>query len=331
MSEKVILTNSVGVQVTVLSFGATIQSWTYRGFEIVLGYDTEEEYRRSDYLYFGAVVGRVANRIAHGKFRLNGEEYQLACNNGPHHLHGGVKGFNKVTWNVEESHAHAVTLSHESCDGEEGYPGRLHVRVKYSLHPHGNELTIEYEAKLLDNKSTHVNLSQHSYFNLSSEPTVENHEVTINADSFTPTDPNSIPTGEIRSVQDTPMDFRTPRLIKNALDQSNEDEQIQWAGGFDHNFCCNQPYGTFARVARVTCGPRALHVWTTEPGVQFYTGNYLHGKGKGGKNYPKRAGLCLETQHFPDAPNQPQFPSTRLDPGKIFRSKTMYQWTESNE
>lgn len=330
MSCKIILTNTLGVQIDILPFGATIQSWKFNGFDIVLGYDTEEEYRTGDF-YFGAVVGRVANRIAHGKFHLDGQEYQLACNNGPHHLHGGLKGFHKVMWQVEEADALSVLLSHESLDGEEGYPAHLVARVRYSLHPHENELTIEYEAKILDNKSTHINLSQHSYFNLSSDLTVENHQVTIDADSFTPTDSTSIPTGEIRSVEGTPMDFRSPRLIQHVLDQNANDQQIQWARGLDHNFCCNKAYGTFGQVARVSCGARALEVWTTEPGVQFYTGNYLHGKGKEGRQYMKRAGLCLETQHFPNAPNQPEFPSTRLDPGRTYQSKTVYRWLESKK
>ncbi len=331
MSSKVILTNSKGVQVDVLSLGATIQSWTYNGFDIVLGYDSEEEYREGD-LYFGAVVGRVANRISNGKFRLNNQEYQLICNNGSHHLHGGPKGFHKVMWEVEEADALSVRLSYESQDGEEGYPAHLIVYVQYSLHPQENQLTVEYEARVLDNdKSTHINLSQHSYFNLASDPTVENHLITIHADSFTPTDATSIPTGEICSVQGTPMDFRNPRLIRDALRQSINDEQVQWAGGFDHNFCCNKATNAFAPVATVTCGSRTLEVWTTEPGVQFYTGNHLHGKGKGGRQYAKRAGMCLETQHFPDSPNQPKFPSTRLNPGETFHSKTMYRWLDKSE
>lgn len=329
MSRKIILTNDIGVQVDIFSFGATIQSWTYNGFDIVLGYDTEEEYRSGDF-YFGAVVGRVANRIAHGKFHLNGQDYQLNCNNGSHHLHGGPKGFHKVMWKVEESNALSVRLSYESLDGEEGYPAHLIVHVTYSLHSQENELTTEYEAKVLDNKSTHINLSQHTYFNLSSDPTVENHQVTIDADSFTPTDSTSIPTGEIRPVQGTPMDFRSPRFIRDALDPNANDEQIHWARGLDHNFCCDKVSGAFARIALVTRGLRALEVWTTEPGVQFYTGNYLHGTGKGGREHAKRAGLCLETQHFPDGPNRPEFPSTRLDPGQTFRSKSMYRWLESN-
>ncbi|GAX27521.1 aldose 1-epimerase [Fistulifera solaris] len=330
MSRKVILTNSRGVQVNILSLGATIQSWTYNGFDIVLGYDTEKEYREGD-LYFGAVVGRVANRIAHGKFRLNDQDYQLACNNGSHHLHGGPKGFHRVMWEIEEADELSVRFSYESQDGEEGYPAHLIVYVKYSLHPQLNELSVEYEARVLDNeKSTHINLSQHSYFNLSSDPTVENHVITIHADSFTPTDATSIPTGKIRSVQGTAMDFRSPRLIREALEQSHNDDQIQWAGGFDHNFCCNKAPNVFALVAKVACGPRTLEVWTTEPGVQFYTGNYLQGKGKGGRKYEKRAGLCLETQHFPDSPNQPDFPSTRLNPGETFYSKSMYRWLENS-
>jgi aldose 1-epimerase len=281
--------------------------------DIVLGYDTLEEYMRNP-RYLGALIGRHANRIARGKFSLDGVEYQLSQNNGANHLHGGVKGFDKRFWEASETRS-GLHLEYFSPDGEENYPGNLTVAVDYSLSDE-NELRIEYHATT--DKDTIVNLTNHSYFNLAGEGTILNHELMLQADSFTPVSEDLIPTGEILSVDGTRMDFRIVRVIGE--------------GGYDHNFVLNDwKHGSIRSVARLRDpnSGRVMEVLTTQPGIQFYSGNFLDGSliGKGGVRYEKYAALCLETQHFPDSPNQPDFPSTVLRAGETFNETTIYKFT----
>ena len=328
------LTNRKGGEAKITTYGATVVSLKVpdrngKFDDVVLGFDDIDGYLTGT-AYFGAIIGRYGNRIAKGRFTLNGVEYKLATNNGENHLHGGVKGFDKVIWNAKPfnlKNGAGLTLSYLSHDGEEGYPGNLSVNVTYTL-TDNNELKISYAATT--DKDTVVNLTHHSYFNLAGQGTgnILNHQLMINADRFTPTDAGSIPTGELRSVQCTPFDFREPTAIGARINQ--DDEQLKLGKGYDHNFVLNGRIGTLRQVASVfeqTTG-RTMEVWTTEPGVQLYTGNFLDGaKGKSGKIYQFRYGLCLETQHFPDSPNRPSFPSTVLRKGHTFRSNTIYKFS----
>jgi aldose 1-epimerase len=281
---------------------------------IVLGYDAPDKYL-DNRRYFGAIIGRYANRIAHGRFTLDGTVYQLATNQGANHLHGGVKGFDKVVWSPEPFRTTAnqgVAFSYTSADGEEGYPGTLRVRVTYTL-TDTNELVVDYEA--VTDKPTPINLTQHSYFNLTGGVRdILDHELTIEADRFTPTDATQIPSGELAPVRGTPFDFTRPTRIGARI--NDPDDQLEAAGGYDHNWVLRGG-GQLARAARVVdrVSGRTLEISTSEPGVQFYAGNRLD---------RPRFGLCLETQHFPDSPNQPAFPSTILRPGQTFRSKTVF-------
>jgi aldose 1-epimerase len=324
------LTNARGVEVRAISYGAIIVSirTADRGGrldDIVLGCDDLDGYLTRS-RYFGAVVGRYGNRIANGRFTLDGKTYQLATNNAPNHLHGGVKGFDKVVWGAQEfardGHT-AVTFRHTSADGDEGYPGTLNASVTYSLTAR-NELVIEYEATT--DKATPINLTNHSYFNLNGEGRgdILQHRVTLDADRFTPVDDTLIPTGELASVEGTPFDFRRETAVGARID--GDDPQLRRGTGYDHNFVLTGGSGLrhAARVVEPTTG-RTLDVATTEPGVQFYTGNHLAGQiGKNGHAYRKRGALCLETQHFPDSPNHPAFPSTILRPGETYRSTTVF-------
>jgi len=326
------LTNASGMEVRAINYGAIIASIkvpdrTGKLGDVVLGYDTLDGYVK-DTRFFGAVVGRYGNRIAKGKFTLDGREYTLAINNAPNHLHGGPNGFNKQVWTASIVAAGAngpsVTFTRTSPDGEEGYPGTLQARVTYTL-TERNELDIQYEATT--DKPTPVNLTQHSYFNLMGQGMGEitDHGLRINADRYTPVDATLIPTGKIAEVAGTPLDFRSPKFIGARIDAN--DEQIKIGGGYDHNFVLNQ-YGTglahAAWLNEARTG-RTLDVFTTEPGLQFYTGNHLASvTGKQGAKYGPRSGLCLETQHFPDSPNQPAFPSTVLRPGETFASRTVF-------
>jgi aldose 1-epimerase len=309
------LRNDLGFEVTIITYGGAIVSFKVpdrNGVfgDIVLGFERLQEYVNNP-LYFGALIGRYANRIARGRFSLNGLEYQLPCNNGVNHLHGGFKGFDKRVWNASED-GNVLHLSYFSKDGEEGYPGNLTASVDYSLR--SNALSIEYRATT--DRDTIVNLTNHSYFNLRGAGTILDHELMLSANSFTPVDEDLIPTGEIRSVEGTRMDFRKSRPIDS--------------GGYDHNFVLNDWNGSLRSVARLyepTTG-RVMEILTTQPGIQFYSGNFLDGSygGKYGFVYEKYAALCLEPQHFPDSPNHPNFPSTILHAGEEYHETTILQF-----
>jgi len=295
--------------------------------DVVLGYDSLADYLKGS-PYFGAIVGRYGNRIAQGTFTLDGVRYTLAVNNGPNALHGGLKGFDKVVWQAEpytDSTEAGVRLHYVSPDGEEGYPGRLDVTVIYAL-TNDNALRIDY--RLTTDRPTIHNVTHHGYYNLGGHASddILGHELTLNADRFTPVDSTLIPTGELRDVAGTPFDFRTPTAIGARI--AADDPQIRFGGGYDHNFVLNGAAGTlrFAGRVRDPKSGREMEIATTEPGIQFYSGNFLDGSnvGKGGARYEYRAGFCLETQHFPDSPNHPEFPSTVLRPGEEYRSTTVY-------
>ena len=329
--ESFTLTNAHGIELRAISYGGIIVSLRVpdrdgRLDDVVLGHDTLEGYLAKP-SYFGAVVGRYGNRIAGGRFTLDGHTYPLATNNGPNHLHGGVRGFDKRVWKAEPFErpgTAGLVLTRTSPDGEEGYPGNLAVRVTYTLTDR-DEVGFEYFATT--DKPTVVNLTQHSYFNLAGDGKrdVLGHELMIDADRFTPVDKTLIPTGVLAVVAGTPFDFRKPTAIGARI--GADDEQIRNGGGYDHNFVLNRRGAgptPAIRVFEPTTG-RTLDIATTEPGVQFYSGNFLDGSvtGKAGHVYGKRYGFCLETQHFPDSPNHPGFPSTVLRPGKEYRSKTV--------
>lgn len=329
------LRNKNGLETAITNFGGIVISLRVpdrKGAleDIVLGYDSLRQYE-ADRSYFGAIVGRYGNRIGNAKFTLDGSEYTLAANDGGNHLHGGLRGFNKVLWTVDEKRSvpgRSLTLTYSSPDGEEGYPGALSVTFIYTLNDE-NELVIEYEA--ITDKPTVVNLTHHSYFNLAGAGArdVLDHELMIAADRFTPVDEGLIPTGELQSVEGTPMDFRTPTRIGDRIDY--EDGQIHRGRGYDHNWVLNRESDLLQVVASLfepTTG-RLMEVLTTEPGLQFYSGNFLDGttRGKSGREYRLRTGLCLETQHFPDSPNKPDFPSTVLRPGERYHTVTAYRFT----
>ncbi len=324
------LTNAHGIEVRVATYGAilvSIRTPDRQGqfADIALGFDSLDDYRTRS-RYFGAVVGRYGNRIARGRFTIDGRTFQLATNNGVNHLHGGVNGFDKANWRSESFERDGnvgVVLHHRSRDGEEGYPGTLDVTVTYTLTPQ-DALVVEYAATT--DRATHVNLTQHSYFNLAGEGRgdILQHQLTINADRYTPVDEGLIPTGALAPVEGTPFDFRRPTAIGARIDAENE--QLRFGAGYDHNYVLNggPALRLAARVVEPTSG-RTMEVSTTEPGMQLYAGNHLSGAaGKHGHLYAKRTGFCLETQHFPDSPNQPAFPSTLLKPGTTFRSTTVF-------
>ncbi|MFL5385042.1 MAG: aldose epimerase family protein [Longimicrobiaceae bacterium] len=329
-----ILDAGTGVTVAVLDYGAIVQSIRVpdrdgRIADVVLGYDTVAEYER-DRFYLGTVVGRYAGRIGGAAFTLDGMRHALSANDPPNHLHGGFRGFGKVTWRareLEDGGRAGVVLEHTSPAGSEGYPGNLDVRVTCTLSP-DHVFAVEYRA--VADRPTPVNLTQHSYFNLAGEGSgdVLDHELTIHAKSFTPLDARLLPTGEIAPVAGTPLDFRAPRRVGERI--GADDEQLRIAGGYDHNFVIDGEPGALRPAARLAdaASGRVLEVFTTEPGMQLYTGNFLDGTaGKHGHRYGPRAGLCLETQHFPDSPNQPGFPSTILRPGAEYRSRTEFRFS----
>lgn len=331
-----LLKNKNGVEAATTTYGGAVVSLKVpdrngKLGDVVLGYDSLEGYE-NDKAYLGAIVGRYGNRIAHAQFILDGKTYSLAKNNGENSLHGGIKGFNKAVWTAKEiptKDGQSLELSYLSKDGEEGFPGNLQVRVVYTLKD-SNELKIEYSATT--DKKTVVNLTNHSYFNLLGvglgSGDILGHVLMIEADKFTPVDSSLIPTGELRDVAGTPFDFRNPTAIGARIEA--DDDQIKLGKGYDHNFVLRRkagdPISLAARVAEPASG-RILEVWTTEPGVQFYTGNFLDGSahGKGGVAYAKRSAFCLETQHFPDSPNQPKFPSVVLSPGEHYHTTTIYK------
>jgi aldose 1-epimerase len=326
------LTNSEGMTVEIANYGGIVVSMVVpdrqgKMGDVVLGFDSLDGYL-AEQPYFGAIVGRYANRIANGRFSIGSNTYTLAKNNGENALHGGLRGFDKVVWSAAEfteKGTRGLELKYVSKDGEEGYPGDMNATVRYTL-TDGNELRIDYSATTT--KPTVVNLTNHSYFNLAGQGQgdILAHEVTIDADRFTPVDSGLIPTGELRSVKGTPFAFTSATAIGARIDA--EDEQIKLGGGYDHNFVLNGRTGMMRLVAQVfePKSGRVMRVNTTEPGLQFYTGNFLDGtlRGKGGKVYHRRDAFCLETQHFPDSPNKPAFPSTLLKPGEQYFSQTSY-------
>lgn len=325
------LRNPGGMEVRVLDHGGIILSIRVpdrsgRLDDVVLGFDAPADYVAGNGPYFGALIGRYANRIAHGRFELDGQTYALATNQPPHHLHGGARGFDAVRWDVEpqeDGAGESLVLRYTSPDGEEGYPGALAVRVRYTVTA-DNRLVIDYQATA--DRATPVNLTQHTYFNLGPSADILGHVLTIHADRYTPVDDTLIPTGELRDVTGTAFDFRSSRRIGERIQA--DDPQLRYGAGYDHNYVLDARGGGSLRHAATVYEPvsgRALEVHTTEPGMQLYTGNHLEGTpGRAGAEYGARAGLALETQHFPDSPNQPGFPSTVLRPGRTFRSRTVY-------
>lgn len=324
------LTNGHGIEVRAITYGAIIVSLKTpdrhgRLGDIVLGFDTLEGYLTRS-RFFGAVVGRYANRIANARFTLDRRTFELAANNGRNHLHGGRRGFDKIVWKGEPFERDGdvgVVFTHTSPDGDEGYPGTLNVTVTYTLTPR-DALVVEYGAAT--DKATPINLTQHTYFNLAGEGSgdILKHQLTIDADRYTPTDEAQIPTGEIAPVEGTPFDFRTPSAVGARIDADHE--QIRRGKGYDHNFVLNGAgLRHAARVVDPSTG-RTLDVATTEPGLQFYSGNNLDGSalGKGGHAYGRRSALCLETQHYPDSPNHSNFPSTILRPGERYSTRTVF-------
>ena len=331
--DQFILSNNNGMEVRIITYGGVITSWTapdkngdYK--DIVLGYNTLAEYE-AETPYFGALIGRYGNRIAKGKFSLDNQEYTLAVNNGVNHLHGGLKGFDKVIWDAKtivSDSTVALELSYLSKDKEEGYPGNLETKVTYTLN-NKDELSVNYEATT--DKPTIVNLTQHSYFNLTADfnQDILGHELVINADSFLPVDNTLIPTGEFRDVTGTPFDFKTSKAIGTHID--NENIQLKNGLGYDHCWVLNdQNTGVrFVASAYEPVSGRLLEVFSDEPGIQFYSGNFLDGTlpSKNNGVYQHRTGFCFETQHYPDSPNQKNFPSARLNPGEKYNSKTVFR------
>lgn len=330
------LRNRHGMEARITNYGGIVVSLTapdrnHKFADVALGYNTLDDYMNPPFPYFGAIIGRYGNRIAKGRFTLNGVEYKLAVNNGENHLHGGLKGFDRVVWGAQQRNTAAgpaLLLSYVSKDGEEGYPGNLRVTVTYTL-THKNELKIDYSAST--DKDTVINLTHHSYFNLAGEGNgnILDHRVVIKASRFVPTDAGSIPTGELKNVAGTPFDFLSAHAIGERINQ--DDQQLKFGNGYDHTWVINGRNGVLRQAASVyePVSGRVMEVWTTEPGVQFYTGNFLDGSrpGKSGKPYPRRSGFCLETQHYPDSPNRPNFPTTTLRKGAVYRSTTIYRFS----
>jgi aldose 1-epimerase len=334
------LRNGKGMEADIMTYGGIVTSLKTPDkngnfADVVLGFDNLDGYTKDAYLkncpYFGALIGRYGNRIAFGKFSLDGTQYTLPINNAPNTLHGGLKGFDKVVWTIEEAkvgeHGPKLELTYLSKDGEEGFPGNLTVHATYTV-TEDNALQIKFKATT--DKDTVVNLTHHSYFNLAGGGDVLGHVVTINADKFTPVDGGLIPTGELRPVAGTPLDFRSPTPIGAHIGETNYD-QIKLGNGYDHNFVLNKKSNELSLAARVhePATGRTLEVWTTEPATQFYTANFLDGSftGKGGWNYKFRNAFCFEPQHFPDSPNHPAFPTSELKPGETYQSTIIYKFS----
>jgi len=327
-----ILTNKNGAEATVINYGAKLVSLCVpdkdgKLTDVVLGHNNLDEYLSSEEPYFGAVCGRTGNRIAKGKFTLDGVSYQLAINNGPNNLHGGLKGFNAVVWDAKQTDSQKLELTYLAKDGEEGFPGNLNVKIIYTL-TDDNSFNIDYEATT--DKATIINLTNHSYFNLSGEgdPSVYDHILVMHASNFLPTDDTAIPYGKPEAVKGTPFDFTTPHAIGERIEA--DFEQLHFGKGYDHTMILDKKDGELALA--VECySPKTgiqMNISTTEPGVQIYTGNWMTGNfgGKHGHRYPMRAAVCFETQHFPDSINKPEYPSVVLRPGETFRSKTAHKF-----
>jgi aldose 1-epimerase len=334
---RYVLTNHKGAEAVVITYGATLVSLKVpdrdgHTADVVLGYDTLEGYEQGK-SYFGGTIGRYGNRIARGEFTLKGTVFHVSKNDGPNSLHGGMRGFNKRVWTAADrsrADAQVLELRYTSADGEEGYPGTVNVKVTYALPAESNELRIDYSATT--DKDTVINLTNHSYFNLSGDASKEivDHQLLLRAPQFTPVDATLIPTGEMRTVRGTPFDFTKPAVIGARIDQ--DDEQLKFGKGYDHNWVLERAEKKGLRPAAEVFDPisgRVLEVLTTEPGIQFYSGNFLDGtaKGKGGQGYAHRTGLCLETQHFPDSPNHSNFPSTVLKPGETYGTSTVLRFS----
>lgn len=328
------LTNKNGLVAKITNYGGIVTSLMVPDrngnlADVVLGYDNVDSYIENN-PYFGALIGRYGNRIADGKFSLDGVEYTLAKNNGENHLHGGIKGYDKVVWSAKETKTNegvGLELTYLGPDGEEGYPGNLSITVIYTL-TNNNELKVDYFATT--DKKTVVNLTHHSYFNLAGEGNILGHELMLNADRFTPVDEGLIPTGELRVIEGTPFDFTKATTIGARIDQ--DDEQLRFGGGYDHNWVLNKSRSGIMTLAASLYDPksgRLMEIFTTEPAIQFYAGNFLDGTitGKRGQIYLYRSGLCLETQHYPDSPNKPDFPSTVLNPGEEYRHTTIHKFS----
>lgn len=325
------LKNKNGLVAVITPFGGKVISlWvpdkTGKLADVVLGYDLADEYIKGN-PYFGALIGRYGNRIAKGKFTIDGKEFQLATNNGANALHGGPGGFHNLLWQKKETTSNQLVLTYFSKDGDEGYPGNLNAQVTYTL-TDDNELMIDYEAST--DAPTIVNLTHHSFFNLAGEGNgdILNHLMMINGDRFTPVDSGLIPTGELKPVKGTPFDFTKPTPI--GMHINDADEQLKNGKGYDHNWVLTKNANELSLAATVAepASGRVMEVWTTEPGLQFYSGNFLDGTniGKGGKKYEFRTAFCLEAQHFPDSPNHPDFPPTVLRPGEKYSQKTIYRF-----
>ena len=330
-----ILTNNKGAELAITNYGAKIVSLMVpdrsgKLTDVVTGHDSIDEYLVSEEPYFGAICGRYGNRIAGGKFTLDDVVYdKLAINNGPNSLHGGLKGFNSVVWDLNKVDDQTVELKYTSADGEEGFPGKLDTMVTYHLSD-DNEVVIMYHA--VTDKPTVLNLTNHSYFNLSGQgdPSVYDHKLTINADYYLPTDETAIPYGPKEKVEGTPMDFRTPHKVGERIDE--DFEALNFGKGYDHTYILNKKEENELSFCARCVTPKngiVMECYTTQPGVQLYTGNWMTGNfaGKNGQRYPARAALCLETQHYPDSPNKPEYPSTILRPDETFESKTIYKFS----
>lgn len=328
-----VLTNNKGAEATVINYGGKIVSLSVpdkngKLTDVVLGHNNLTEYLNSEEPYFGAVCGRTGNRIAKGQFTLDGVTYKLAINNGPNNLHGGLKGFNAVVWDAKQINNQTLELKYLAKDGEEGFPGNLNVKMIYTL-TDNNEFSIDYEATT--DKATILNLTNHSYFNLSGEgdPSINDHILVMHASNYLPTDDTAIPYGEPEAVKGTPFDFTTPHAIGERIEA--DFEQLHFGKGYDHTMILDKKEGECALA--VECySPKTgilMNISTSEPGVQIYTGNWMTGnfEGKHGHRYPMRAAVCFETQHFPDSVNRPEYPSVTLRPGEIFKSKTIHAFS----
>lgn len=331
-----ILRNKNNAAVAITNYGARVVSLLVPDkngaiTDVALGYDSIGKYIHQPETYFGAVVGRYGNRIAKGRFKLNGKEYKLATNNGANHLHGGLKGFGAHVWDAKMVNDSTLELTYLSQDQEEGYPGNLQAKVTYTLSgDSANSLKIDYEATT--DKATVLNLTNHTYFNLNGQGsgTINNHLLHLNADKYTPVDSTLIPTGKLEPVAGTPFDFRQPTAIGSRIDADNQ--QLKFGKGYDHNFVLNPGEASGAKLAATVLGDQSgifMEVWTSEPGIQFYGGNFMNGGNplKGGKKDDHRTAFCLETQHYPDSPNEPSFPSTELKPGQQYKTSTVYKFS----